>query len=102
MTEITTLEELTAIAKDAKTVAYFSAPWCGPCKALGPIMEAVASEAPDTKFVKIDVDNAPELASKYGVRSIPLLVLIEHEQEKKRLVGLRAKDEIKSEFNLSK
>lgn len=57
-----------------KKLIYFSAPWCGPCKQLGPIMEEVAQQA---TVQKVNVDTSPELASYYGVRSIPTVVLVD-------------------------
>lgn len=71
------------------------APWCGPCKALAPILEKVAEHYGDNlKIVKINIDESPAIASKYGVMSIPTLLLFVEGEVKEQLVGLVAKDKI--------
>ena len=61
-----------------KTMLYFSAPWCGPCKTLAPIVNELSSQI---NVRKINVDNDTELASKFGIRSVPTLVLVENDHE---------------------
>lgn len=70
------------------------APWCGPCKMLGPVVEEVAMEAEHIKVAKLDADVAPELAQKYNVSSIPTLLVFKDGKEVKRSVGLISKDAI--------
>ena len=66
----------------------FSAEWCGPCKAIGPAVEQLAEELKgQVKVVKIDVDEHTEIASKYGIMSIPALVVFKGGQEVDRIVG---------------
>ena len=73
----------------------FWAEWCGPCKALAPKLEEVATEmSGKAKIVKLDVDANPDTASKYGVRGIPTLVLLKGGKEVGRLVGNQPKDAI--------
>ena len=60
-----------------KVLVDFFATWCGPCKMLAPIIEKVASEHEDITVLKIDVDEVPDVAAKYGIRSIPTLILFE-------------------------
>jgi thioredoxin 1 len=60
-----------------KVLVDFFATWCGPCKMLAPIVEKVASEHEDIIVLKIDVDEVPDVAAKYGIRSIPTLILFE-------------------------
>ncbi|MBR3266923.1 MAG: thioredoxin, partial [Bacilli bacterium] len=55
----------------------FFATWCGPCKMLSPILEKVASEHEDLTVLKVDVDEVGDVATKYGIRSIPTLILFE-------------------------
>jgi len=71
-----------------KQLMYFTAAWCGPCRQLGPIMNEVANEVP---VRKVDVDNEPNIAQQYGVRSVPTIVLVENGNEKERLVGVQPK-----------
>ena len=72
-----------------KTAKYFSAPWCGPCKAFKPIMNEIKSEGYYVEF--IDIDNMSDLASKYNVRSVPTVVIEEGGVEVDRVVGMQTK-----------
>jgi len=72
----------------------FWAPWCGPCKMLGPIVEAIAGEVDAAVIAKIDVDVASDLATEYGVQNIPTIIFFKDGKEAKRLVGLRSKNEL--------
>ena len=68
---------------------YFSAPWCGPCRMFGPIMEEVSKEIP---VQKVNVDDENDLAMQYGVRSVPTIVLVnESGKELSRHVGVQQK-----------
>ena len=69
----------------------FYARWCGPCKALSPLLEELARETPGAKIVKVDVDEASTVASRYGVNSIPTLILFKDGQPKAGMVGLASK-----------
>ena len=79
-----------------KKILYFSAAWCGPCKTLGPIMESASGQV---NYQKVDVDNNPELSSKYGVRNIPTMVLVENGVEIRRKVGVLTKEQILNFYN---
>ncbi len=72
----------------------FYADWCGPCKMLSPIVDEVAQENEDVKVVKINVDEAQDLAMEYKVMSIPTLVVIKNSREVARSVGVVDKSEI--------
>ena len=72
----------------------FYADWCGPCKMLTPVIDEIAAEHPEVKVVKLNVDNAPEIASRYGVMSIPTLIVFKDGEEKTRIVGPRPKTAI--------
>ncbi|MDB0041529.1 thioredoxin family protein [bacterium] len=79
-----------------KQILYFSAPWCGPCKQLGPIMESLSGQI---NYRKINVDNDTELSTKYGVRNIPTLVLLENGEAVNRTTGLQSKQQILNFYN---
>ena len=68
-----------------KKILYFSAPWCGPCKQLGPIMESLAGEV---NYEKVNVDADNELSIKYGVRNIPTLILLNGDEVAGKIIGL--------------
>ena len=68
---------------------YFTAPWCAPCKALGPIMESFSGEY---EIHKIDVEQDPALAQTYGVQSVPTVIAIAGGTEKSRFTGGRDAD----------
>ncbi len=72
----------------------FWATWCGPCKMIAPVIEEIAAEREDIKVGKIDVDSEGELAVKFGVMSIPTLVIFEGGEEKNRVIGFHSKSEI--------
>lgn len=74
----------------------FWAEWCAPCRALGPILDDVAKEMGDkAQIVKVNVDDNPELAQRYGIRGIPTMIFFKSGKASKTLVGVQAKEEIK-------
>jgi len=75
-----------------KTIKYFTATWCGPCKAFKPIMNEVAGEGHSVQF--IDVDEQQNIAVQYGVRSIPTVVIEENGNEVDRFIGALPKQTI--------
>jgi thioredoxin 1 len=79
-----------------RTAKYFTATWCGPCKAFKPVMNEVAGEGYSIQFV--DVDQNQELASKYGVRSVPTTVIEENGVEVDRFVGALSKEAVKNKL----
>ena len=80
-----------------KRILYFSAPWCGPCRTLSPIMDQLQAEG--INIEKINVDNRSDLSQMYSVRNVPTLILIDGVKELKRLTGVNSKDTIKNWYN---
>ena len=74
----------------------FWAPWCGPCRMVGPLLEEIAGERPDIKVVKINVDEERELAAQFRVMNIPTLAVVKNGEIVNRAVGARGKDQILS------
>lgn len=72
----------------------FYATWCGPCQMLGPILEEIEKENPQLNILKIDVDKFPEIAKKYGIMSIPTLIVFKEGKLVKTNVGYLDKKEI--------
>tara|TARA_B100000579_G_scaffold234047_1_gene191853 strand:+ start:361 stop:678 length:318 start_codon:yes stop_codon:yes gene_type:complete len=99
MSDITSLNKETfanATADAEKTVVVdFWAPWCGPCKALTPVLEEVATELGDAVSIyKVNVDENTELAQAHGVQSIPTLLVFKGGNLSETIVGLKSKDEL--------
>ena len=81
-------------AQNPFTVVDFFATWCGPCKMLAPILSEVEKETADVAFVRVDVDQAPDLARRFGIMSIPTLVFLKNGEEVGRSVGFLRKPEL--------
>lgn len=77
----------------------FWASWCAPCRMLAPVIDEVAKEMTDVKVCKVNVDDEQELAQKYGVMSIPTLIVFKGGQEVKRSMGFIPKEAIKALFH---
>lgn len=70
----------------------FWAPWCGPCRIVGPVMYEIAAEAKDVKVCKVNVDENPQLAAEFGVRSIPLVIVIKDGENVAQSLGAQPKE----------
>lgn len=78
----------------------FWATWCGPCKMISPIIEGLATEIPEVKFAKVEVDENPQISSRYRITSIPTLIIFKDGVVVDTIVGFRPKHEIEKMIRL--
>ena len=88
--------ESEVLRRSGVALVDFYADWCGPCKMIAPVIEEVAEERQDVAVGKLNVDADPELAAKYGVMSIPTLIVFKDGQEISRVSGYRPKQDVLS------
>jgi len=92
-----TKSNFAATVSGGVTLVDFWAEWCGPCKAIGPILDELAAEySGRVKIAKVNIDHEQELAAEYGVRAIPTLLLFQKGQVAEQMVGLRSKRELQN------
>ena len=82
------------MASEKPVLVDFWAPWCRPCRMVVPLVEAIAEERPDIKVVKVNIDEEPELAGRFGIMSIPTLMVVRDGQITQRVSGARPKAQI--------
>ena len=75
-------------------IVDFWAPWCGPCRMTGPVLEAIDSERDDVKICKVNVDDEGELAGEYGIMNIPAMFFFKGGKKVGEVIGFRPKEEL--------
>ena len=86
--------EKEVLSAETPVLVDFWASWCGPCQMLGPVIDEVAEEVRDIKVCKINVDEQPELAARYGVMTIPTLIVFQNGEVVKKSSGFIPKNEV--------
>ncbi len=92
VTEATFQQEV--LAAQGPVLVDFWAPWCGPCRMLGPVIEEVAGEVKDAKICKVNVDENPDLAGKYQINAIPALMVFKGGKVVASAMGVQSKSTI--------
>jgi thioredoxin 1 len=100
ITELDSSNFETAVSASVPVVVDFWAPWCGPCKAIAPILEELAAELGDAvKICKVNVDNNSEIAGKFEIRAIPTILVFKDGAVSDTIVGLTSKDDLKAKIS---
>lgn len=97
MSEVISSTDFQSKVLDAQgpVLVDFFATWCGPCKMLAPVLDEISSEVAGKAAVyKLDIDQSPEVAQRYGVMSVPTLIVFEGGQVKQKAVGVQPKPNI--------
>ncbi len=88
------------LQSDVPVLVDFWAPWCGPCQMMGPTIDKLAGDYEGSaKIAKVNVDDSPDLANKYGIRSIPALLFFSNGEVADQLVGVQSEDALKAKLD---
>ena len=85
-----------ALANNGSVFADFYADWCGPCKMVGPLVDKISDTVEGVKFVKVNVDDFPEIAQRYGIMSIPTLIAFKNGQPVDQILGFHPEEELRA------
>jgi thioredoxin 1 len=96
VTDITFQAEV--IESETPVLVDFWAPWCGPCRVVGPVLEEIAAERDDLRIVKLNTDENPETAAAFQVLSIPTLILFKAGEPAKKIIGAYPKRKLEAEL----
>src|SRR3954466_11611587 len=86
------------IESESPVLVDFWAPWCGPCRVVGPVLEEIAGERQDLRIVKLNVDENQQTAAKYEVLSIPTMILFRNGEVAKKVIGAYPKKRLEAEL----